>query len=81
MARLSQPRSLFDTCIQFVAEHVDLVEDFCGFPAQVGEKIWGIVVELPKLYTDLEFSNRALSLFDEAFGNGLLSSLNLSGKC
>ncbi|WAR23207.1 LRC42-like protein [Mya arenaria] len=75
-----QPSSLFSQCIQFVAEHVDLVEDFCGFPAQIGEKIFSIVAEYQRFYTDFEYSNKALCLFSEAFGAEILEVLILSGN-
>ena len=70
-------KSLFDLCIELVAESLDLVEGFCGFPSLIGEKIFKTAVEYDT-FSDYSKSRVALELFTEAFGAEIVSSLNLS---
>ena len=70
-------KSLFDLCIELVAESLDLVESFCGFPSLIGEKIFKTAVEYD-VFSDYSKSSVALELFTEAFGAEIVSSLNLS---
>ena len=71
------PKSLFHQCIHFVAENIDIVDSFIGFPSQVAEQIFKLCVEKRKFMTK---HLPSLSLFTSQFGSDLLDTLNLSGK-
>ncbi|XP_052227351.1 leucine-rich repeat-containing protein 42-like isoform X2 [Dreissena polymorpha] len=74
------PQSLFDQCILFIAYNVDKVEDFVGFPSQIGEKIFSTAIMQPRFFDDHEYADQTLNVFSEAFGEELMYSLNMAGE-
>ena len=75
----SQPFSLFQSCIQFVSTNLDIVESLEEFPAQVAVKIYEIGIWSKRWLNETNYRHQGLQLFTEAFGEEMLSSLNLSG--
>lgn len=74
------PVNLFQTCINLVAQNLDHVESFFGFPALIGEKIFMVAMETQRMKSNIQYITQALQLFVDAFEEEVLSSLNLSGK-
>lgn len=75
--RQTKPKSLFNLCEQLVAENLDLVESFSGFPSLIGEKIFRSAIKCHK-FSDHNYAQLSLKLFTEAFEEEVLRSLNLS---
>ena len=75
--RQTKPKSLFNLCEQLVAENLDLVESFSGFPSLIGEKIFRSAIKSHK-FSDHNYAQLSLKLFTEAFEEEVLRSLNLS---
>ncbi|XP_064624968.1 leucine-rich repeat-containing protein 42-like [Lineus longissimus] len=73
------PLSLFEICTSYVAENVLLVDSFVGFPDDVGRKIFASC-ESKKVFDCLESKSiGAMTLFDEAYCDAVLPSLDLTG--
>ncbi|XP_060074401.1 leucine-rich repeat-containing protein 42-like [Ylistrum balloti] len=77
------PNSLFKLAVHYIAQHLELVESFMGFPEIVGELIFRAAEHSCRFdYEEDEYHKclRRLILFTEAYGEVVLSKLSLSGR-
>ena len=82
---LSEPRvppSLLQTCLQFVACNLQLVDSLVGFPEIMGQRLFLEAIKRrqfePLSQTNDSFWN--LKLFQDAYGALVLEKLQLKGK-
>lgn len=73
------PRKLFDISLMFVADNINLVESFAGFPEIVGEQLFNTAMELRK-FENYKMAEISLRLFYEAYGDTVLESLSLRDR-
>jgi hypothetical protein len=74
---------LFDMCMSFIADNLNLVESLIGFPSLIGELIFEASLKLDKFNSNIlseETVKLFLRLFAEAYPDEFCSSLNLSNR-
>ncbi|XP_067678606.1 leucine-rich repeat-containing protein 42-like [Haliotis asinina] len=72
--------SLMEHCIIFVANNLDFVDSFVGFPDIIGERIFQTALSLDKFSGTISSIEANVSPFSAAYGNIVLDSLSLSGE-
>ena len=73
--------SLFDMCIDFIADKLFLVENFVDFPDVIGQKIFQAAKSRDMFYSFANSTHcNSMSLFCEAYAEQVLSELNMAGK-
>ncbi|XP_069127732.1 uncharacterized protein [Argopecten irradians] len=80
---MTTPNSLLNLVIQYVSQHLELVESFEGFPEIVGELIFRAAESNSKFdYHGDEYHEclRRLVLFTDAYGEVVLSKLSLTRR-
>ncbi|XP_041359175.1 leucine-rich repeat-containing protein 42-like [Gigantopelta aegis] len=69
---------LVDLCITYVAKNLNYVESFVDFPDGIGEQIFAVAVSLGVFGERSRSEVTNMSLFSDAYGQQVLSHLNLS---
>lgn len=71
---VTQVDKLFDTCMNFIVKHMNLVDSFVGLPDLIGEKIFQKFISVNSTTASM---HRVLTKFAEAYGNLVLKRLSL----
>ncbi|KAK0146268.1 Leucine-rich repeat-containing protein 42 [Merluccius polli] len=74
------PRSLFDLTLRFVAQNVHRVDSLRHFPEQIGAQLFAAAEEEVCVFSDQETGPRALRVFNDAYGDTVLTSLCLRNR-
>lgn len=74
---VENPTTLFQTCIEYIARNIHMVESLCGFPDIVAFKIFQFAKRLGKFSSVTTQSLSAMGLFCEAYESDILSCLTL----
>ncbi|XP_064607115.1 leucine-rich repeat-containing protein 42-like [Liolophura sinensis] len=74
---VENPTTLFQTCIEYIARNIHMVESLYGFPDIVGFKIFQFAKDIGKFNSVTTQSLSAMELFCEAYGSDVLSCLTL----
>lgn len=72
-------KSLFDISLLFIADNIHHVDSLVGFPEQVGDRLFAAAEE-KQIFTNPDIAPRALQLFNDAYGERVLSSLSLRNR-
>ncbi|KAM6948388.1 leucine-rich repeat-containing protein 42 [Aplochiton taeniatus] len=72
-------KSLFDISLLFIADNIHHVDSLVGFPEQVGDRLFAAAEE-KQVFTNPDIAPRALKLFNDAYGERVLSSLSLRNR-
>ncbi|XP_048106873.1 leucine-rich repeat-containing protein 42 isoform X2 [Alosa alosa] len=72
-------KSLFDTCLLYIADNVQHIESLVGFPEQMADRLFTAAEEKQK-FSNSETGLRALQVFCEAYGDLVLRSLCLRNR-
>lgn len=71
---VAQVDTLFDTCMDFIVKHINLVDSFVGFPDLIGEKIFRKFISINSTTASMR---GVLTKFIEAYENLVLERLSL----
>ena len=74
---------LFDMCLRFIAENLELCDSFVGFPSQIGHLLFKECVKTGKFDSNKTKSstlNKCLNLFANAYPDCLFECLNLANQ-
>ncbi|CAL8346479.1 unnamed protein product [Merluccius merluccius] len=74
------PRSLFDLTLRFVAQNAHRVDSLRHFPEQIGAQLFAAAEEEVCVFSDQETGPRALRVFNDAYGDMVLTSLCLRNR-
>ncbi|XP_062411012.1 leucine-rich repeat-containing protein 42 isoform X2 [Sardina pilchardus] len=72
-------KSLFNTCLLYIADNVQHIESLVGFPEQMADRLFAAAEEKQK-FSNSETGLRALQVFCEAYGDLVLRSLCLRNR-
>uniref|UniRef100_A0A1A7W7V2 Leucine rich repeat containing 42 n=1 Tax=Iconisemion striatum TaxID=60296 RepID=A0A1A7W7V2_9TELE len=72
-------KSLFDITLLFVANNIQHVDSLVGFPEQIGDKLFAAAEE-NRVFLNPDISQKALKLFNDAYGEIVLGSLCLRNR-
>ncbi|XP_037779060.1 leucine-rich repeat-containing protein 42-like [Penaeus monodon] len=68
------PKTLFEICLDYVAGKINMVESLEGFPEVVSEQIFDKCLSLGSFSQNDEASERAITLYVDAYGNDFMSA-------
>ncbi|KAM9789808.1 leucine-rich repeat-containing protein 42 [Neosynchiropus ocellatus] len=72
-------KSLFDITLLFVADNIQHVDSLVGFPEQIGDRLFAAAEE-NRVFMNPDVSQKALQLFNDAYGDMVLGSLCLRNR-
>ena len=76
-------KSLFNICLTFIAKNVEFVEDFIGFPSQIGHLIFKECVHVGRFnFNETNFTKeeQSLKLFAQAYPDLIGNSFNFNSN-